>query len=142
MDWKLELVLLPVSDVDRALTFYTEQVGFHLDVDHRAGDAFRVVQLTPPGSDCSISMGVGITDAPPGSVRGLHLIVADIERAREELIGRGVEVDEVIHFDGGGSRPGPHPDRVDYGSFAHFSDPDGNTWVLQEVPSREAPAGP
>lgn len=137
MDWKLELVLLPVSDVDRALAFYTEQVGFHLDVDHRAGDSFRVVQMTPPGSACSISIGTGITDAAPGSVRGLHLVVADIERARAELIDRGVEVDEVIHFDAGGAQPGRHPEGVDYGSFAHFSDPDGNTWVLQEVPSRE-----
>lgn len=141
MDWTLELVLVPVTDVDRALAFYTEQVGFHLDVDHRAGDSFRVVQMTPPGSACSISIGTGITDAAPGSVRGLHLIVADIERARAELVERGVDVDEVIHFEAGGPQPGRDPHGADYNSFAHFSDPDGNTWVIQEVPSREPSPG-
>src|SRR5215213_6214274 len=112
MDWKLELVILPVSDVDRAKTFYVEKLGFNVDVDHRAGDTFRVVQLTPPGSACSISIGRGITDAAPGSVRGLHLVVVDIEAAQV---------------------PGPDPQRQDYGSFLSFSDPDGNSWVVQEV---------
>jgi catechol 2,3-dioxygenase-like lactoylglutathione lyase family enzyme len=140
VDWKLELVILPVSDVDRAISFYTGKAGFHLDVDHRAGDSFRVVQMTPPGSACSISLGTGITDAAPGSVRGLHLIVADIEAARAQLTARGVEVGELIHFDAGGSQPGPDPQRADYGTFAHFSDPDGNSWVLQEVPSRGLPS--
>ncbi len=133
MDFKLELVLLPVSDVDRAKTFYTEQAGFNLDVDHRAGDEFRVVQLTPPGSACSITIGTGITDAVPGSVRGTHLVVADIEAARAELVGRGVDVGEVRHLESGGWVPGPDPERRDYGSFADFRDPDGNSWVLQEA---------
>jgi catechol 2,3-dioxygenase-like lactoylglutathione lyase family enzyme len=133
VDWKLELVLVPVSDVDRAKTFYTEKAGFDLDVDHRAGDDFRVVQLTPPGSACSISIGIGITDAVPGSVRGMHLVVSDIDAARAELVGRGVDVSEVGHFESGGWVPGPDPQRRDYGSFAYFSDPDGNSWVLQEA---------
>ena len=133
MDWKLELVLVPVSDVDRAKTFYTEKVGFNLDVDHRAGDDFRVVQLTPPGSACSISIGKGITQAAPGSVQGLHLVVSDIEAARAQLVDRGVDVGEVYHFESGKRVPGPDPQRRDYGSFLSFSDPDGNSWVVQEV---------
>ena len=132
MDFKLELVLIPVSDVDRAKTFYTEKAGFNLDVDHRAGDNFRVVQLTPPGSACSIAVGTGITDAEPGSVRGTHLVVSDILAARAELVERGVDVSEVRHLESGTWVPGPDPERRDYMSFADFSDPDGNTWVLQE----------
>jgi len=115
MDFKLELVLIPVSDVDRAKTFYTEKAGFNLDIDHRAGDDFRVVQLTPPGS-----------------VWGTHLVVSDIEAARAELVGRGVDVSEVRHLDACTWVTGPDPERRDYGSFADFSDPDGNSWVLQE----------
>jgi catechol 2,3-dioxygenase-like lactoylglutathione lyase family enzyme len=137
VDMKLELVLLPVSDVDRAKAFYVDNVGFNLDVDHSAGDDFRVVQLTPPGSACSISMGIGITDAPPGSVHGLHLVVSDILATRAELVGRGVDVSEVYHFESGKRSPGPDPERRNYGSYAHFSDPDGNSWILQEVPRRE-----
>ena len=133
MDWKLELVLVPVSDVDRAKTFYTEKAGFNLDVDHRAGDKFRVVQLTPRGSACSISIGTGITDAAPGSVQGMHLVVSDIHAARAELVERGVDVSEVRHFESGEWVPGPDPQRRDYSSFAFFSDPDGNSWVLQEA---------
>ena len=133
MDWKLELVLVPVSDVDRAKTFYTEKAGFNLDVDHRTGDDFRVVQLTPPGSACSISIGKGITQAAPGSVQGLHLVVSDIEAVRAELVDRGVDVSEVFHFESGKRVPGPDPQRRDYGSFLSFSDPDGNSWVVQEV---------
>jgi catechol 2,3-dioxygenase-like lactoylglutathione lyase family enzyme len=133
MDWKLELVLLPVSDVDRAKAFYSEQVGFTVDVDHRAGDDFRVVQMTPPGSACSISIGKGITSAVPGSVQGLHLVVIDIEAARAELVERGVEAGEIFHFEAGQRAPGPDPERRDYGSFLSFSDPDGNSWVVQEV---------
>ena len=132
MDWKLELVLLPVSDVDRAKTFYIEKAGFTLDVDHSAGDEFRVVQLTPPGSACSISIGKGITQAVPGSVQGLHLVVSDIEAARAELVERGMEVGEIFHFEAGQRTPGPDPQRRDYGSFLSFSDPDGNSWVVQE----------
>jgi catechol 2,3-dioxygenase-like lactoylglutathione lyase family enzyme len=133
VDWKLELVLVPVSDVDRAKTFYTDKAGFNLDVDHRAGDEFRVVQLTPPGSACSISIGTGITDAAPGSVQGMHLVVSDIDAARAELVKRGVDVSEVRHFEAGEWVPGPDPQRRDYSSFAFFSDPDGNSWVLQEA---------
>ena len=136
MELKLELVLLPVSDVDRAKAFY-EKAGFNLDVDHRSGDEFRVVQLTPPGSACSITMGIGITDAAPGSVRGLHLVAEDIEAARDHLVGRGVDVAGIRHLEGGDWVPGPHPERQPYGSFAEFADPDGNTWVLQEVGRRE-----
>jgi catechol 2,3-dioxygenase-like lactoylglutathione lyase family enzyme len=133
MEWKLELVLVPVSDVDRAKTFYIEKTGFNLDVDHRAGDEFRVVQLTPPGSACSISIGIGITDAAPGSVRGLHLVVSDIEAARATLAERGVDIGQIFHFDSGQRAAGPDPERRDYGSFLSFSDPDGNSWVVQEV---------
>jgi catechol 2,3-dioxygenase-like lactoylglutathione lyase family enzyme len=135
MDFKLELVLLPVADVDRAKDFYTEKVGFALDVDTRPTEGFRVVQMTPPGSACSITIGTGLTDAAPGSYRGTHLVVSDIEAARAELVGRGVEVSEIRHFDReqGEWRPGADPNHADYGSFADFSDPDGNTWVLQEV---------
>jgi catechol 2,3-dioxygenase-like lactoylglutathione lyase family enzyme len=132
MDFKLELVLIPVSDVDRAKTFYAEQAGFNLDVDTWVGDAFRVVQLTPPGSACSIGFGIGITDAAPGSTTGLHLVVSDIVGARAELVERGVDVGEVRHLESGTWVPGPHPERRDYESFANFSDPDGNSWVLQE----------
>ena len=138
MDWKLELIVLPVSDVDRAKSFYAEKAGFHVDVDHRAGEQFRVVQLTPPGSACSITIGTGITGAAPGSVQGLHLIVSDIDAARAELVERGVEASEVFHFESGKQAPGPDPQRSDYGSFLSFSDPDGNSWVVQEV-GRGAP---
>jgi catechol 2,3-dioxygenase-like lactoylglutathione lyase family enzyme len=133
MDYKLELVLVPVSDVDRAKAFYTDRAGFHLEVDTQAEGVGRVVQLTPTGSACSIAFGTGITQAAPGSVKGLHLIVSDIEGARAELAGRGVEVSEVRHLEAGGWMPGPEPQRRDYNSFADFSDPDGNVWVLQEV---------
>jgi catechol 2,3-dioxygenase-like lactoylglutathione lyase family enzyme len=132
VDFKLELVLIPVSDVDRAKDFYVENAGFNLDVDHRASDAFRVVQLTPPGSACSITIGTGLTDAAPGSYRGTHLVVNDIEAARAELVGRGVEVSEIRHMSPEGWKPGPDPEHSDYNSFADFSDPDGNTWLLQE----------
>ncbi|MBO0704806.1 MAG: VOC family protein [Candidatus Dormibacteraeota bacterium] len=133
MEYKLELVVVPVSDVDRAKAFYTDQLGFDLDVDHRAGDAFRVVQLTPPGSACSIAVGTGITEATPGSAQGLHLVVRDIETAQTELLGRGVDAGEVCHFGETGRVPGPDPTRGDYNSFLFFSDPDGNGWAVQEV---------
>ncbi len=133
MDLKLELVLVPVSDVDRAKAFYTEQAGFVLDVDHEPNDDFRVVQLTPPGSACSITIGKGITSAEPGSYRGTHLVVSDIVAARDELVSRGIEVSEVRHMSETGWAPGPDPEHRDYASFADFADPDGNTWVLQEV---------
>jgi catechol 2,3-dioxygenase-like lactoylglutathione lyase family enzyme len=133
MDMKLELVLLPVSDVDRAKSFYVEKVGFNLDVDHRASDQFRVVQLTPPGSACSITIGTGFIDPEQGAVRGTHLVVSDIEAVRAELLERGVGVSEIRHLESGRWVPGPDPEHRDYGSFADFSDPDGNSWVLQEV---------
>jgi catechol 2,3-dioxygenase-like lactoylglutathione lyase family enzyme len=132
VDLKLELVLLPVTDVDRAKAFYADKCGFHVHVDHRAGENFRVVQMDPPGSACSIAFGVGLTDAAPGTVKGLHLMVTDIAAARDELAGRGLEVSEVRHMKDGAWRPGPDPDHADYDSFADFADPDGNTWVLQE----------
>ena len=133
MEWKLELVPIPVSDVDRAKTFYTEKVGFEEDLDHSTGEEFRVVQLTPPGSACSIALGTGIVGTPPGSVQGLQLVVPDIDAARVELLERGAEVSEVQHFDGSAWRPGGGGD---WNSFAFFSDPDGNGWVLQQSPGR------
>ncbi len=133
MDFKLELVLIPVADVDRAKEFYVETCGFKLDVDHQPNEEFRVVQITPPGSACSLTIGTGLTDAAPGSYRGTHLIVTDIEAARAELVGRGVAVSEIRHMTPTGWQPGADPEHADYGSFADFSDPDGNTWVLQEV---------
>ena len=132
MDMKLELVIVPVADVDRAKSFYVDQLGFALDVDHSAGESFRVVQLTPPGSACSIAIGVGLGSAEPGSLRGLHLVVTDIVAVRDELVSRGAEVAEVRHMKAGAWSPGPDPDRTDYNSFADFTDPDGNTWILQE----------
>ena len=122
MDWKLELVAIPVSDVDRAKAFYTEQAGFNADHDQTVSDEIRFVQLTPPGSACSIALGRGIVDAPPGSVTGLQLVVSDIAAARDELAGRGVEVSEIQEFP--------------WGSFVFFADPDGNRWAVQQVPAR------
>jgi catechol 2,3-dioxygenase-like lactoylglutathione lyase family enzyme len=143
MDMKLEVVVLPVADVDRAKRFY-EALGFRLDADFPGEDGFRVVQLTPPGSPASIIFGNGVSSAAPGSVQGLYLVVDDIEAAREYLVDRGADVSEVYHDAGGvfehagtGHRlPGPDPDRGSYASFASFIDPDGNGWVLQEVTQR------
>ena len=137
MDLKLELVLIPVTDVDRAKAFYTEKVGFNLDVDISPMENFRVVQVTPPGSACSIGFGVGINDAPPGSSQGLHLVVTDIEAAVAELAHRGVEITEVRHLKDGEWTQGVDPAHTNYNSFADFKDPDGNAWLLQEV-RREA----
>jgi catechol 2,3-dioxygenase-like lactoylglutathione lyase family enzyme len=131
VDWKLELVVVPVSDVDRAKAFYIDRAGFNLDVDHRAGEDFRVVQLTPPGSACSIALMRNA--AAPGSLSGLHLVVSDIDAARAELVARGVDVSEPFHFESGGQAPGPDPQRADYNSFLSFTDPDGNSWLVQEV---------
>jgi predicted enzyme related to lactoylglutathione lyase len=135
--FSIEVIPLPVSDVDRAVRFYVDQVGFTLDVDYSPKDTFRVVQLTPPGSSCSIQVGRGLTDAPAGSVRNIYVVVSDIEAARITLLERGVEVSAIRHktpvgaWDGGFA-PGTDTARGDYASFASFSDPDGNTWVLQE----------
>jgi len=140
---RLEVVVLPVSDVDRAKEFY-ERLGWRLDADVVNGDDFRVIQLTPPGSPCSIIFGTGITTAAPCSADGLYLVVDDIEAARAELSAHGVQVSEVFHDAGGvfhhagttARLPGPDPDRTSYASFASFSDPDGNGWMLQEVTTR------
>ena len=136
MDLKLELVVVPVSDVDRAVDFYAGKLGFKIDVDHKAGENFRVVQLTPPGSQCSITVGIGVSPVEPGTYQGLHLVVSDIEEAVAEFSARGVEVSEPFHFGAAGQTPGLHPERSDYGTFASFSDPDGNGWLLQEVKQR------
>jgi catechol 2,3-dioxygenase-like lactoylglutathione lyase family enzyme len=133
MDMKLELVLVPVSDVDRAKAFYVDRMGFNLDVDHQPNESFRVVQMTPPGSACSITIGIGITAAEPGSVVGTHLVVTDIDAARDALIGRGVDVSEIRHMTPEGWKPGADPEHRRYNSFADLADPDGNTWILQEV---------
>jgi catechol 2,3-dioxygenase-like lactoylglutathione lyase family enzyme len=133
MDYKLELVLVPVSDVDRAKQFYLDQAGFVLIVDTPIGEGKRVVQVVPPGSECAIGFGTGITSAAPGSAQGLHLVVPDILAARAELTERGVAVSQVRHLESGTWVDGPHPQRESYESFADFADPDGNIWVLQEV---------
>ena len=134
---KLEVVVIPVSDVERAKRFYGD-LGWRLDADFVVGDTFRGVQFTPPGSPCSIHFGNGVTSAAPGSAQGLFLVVSDIEAARAELVGRGVDVSEVFHRAGPGKPPvnGPDPERRSYFSFATFSDPDGNSWLLQEVTAR------
>jgi catechol 2,3-dioxygenase-like lactoylglutathione lyase family enzyme len=132
MEWKLELVIVPVSDVERAKHFYSEQVGFVVDHDTRISDDMRVVQLTPPGSACSIAIGKGMVDMQPGSVKGLQLVVSDIETARAELVERGVEVSKVQHFEGADLVDGPGGR---WNSFIFFSDPDGNSWTVQERPA-------
>jgi catechol 2,3-dioxygenase-like lactoylglutathione lyase family enzyme len=138
IDMKLEVVTLPVSDVDRAKRFY-QSLGWRLDADFAFSDDVRGVQLTPPRSGCSIHFGTGITTAEPGSVQRLVLAVDDIDAAREDLIGRGVEVSELFHREGGEFPPGPDPERGTYMTYASFSDPDGNGWMLQEV--KERPPG-
>jgi catechol 2,3-dioxygenase-like lactoylglutathione lyase family enzyme len=137
MEFALEVVTVPVSDVDRSLAFYTGQLGFTLDVDYGPAADFRVVQVTPPGSACSAQFGVGLTDAQPGSLRGIYLVVDDLERAHRELTARGVPVGELRHKTpkatwAGAFRPGIDPERGDYASFADLADPDGNVWTLQE----------
>jgi predicted enzyme related to lactoylglutathione lyase len=122
MQMKLEVVHVPVSDVDRAKAFYTEQIGFNADHDHQVNDELRFVQLTPPGSACSIAIGTGLTQMKPGSIEGLMMVVADVQAARDELMQRGTEVSEI--------------DVQSWGSFVYFSDPDGNSWVLQQLPDR------
>ena len=123
MDWKLELVAVPVSDVDRAKAFYTEKAGFNADQDHTVSDELRFVQLTPPGSACSIAIGKGVSQMPPGSLQGLQMVVPDVEAARAELVERGVEVGEIQDFP--------------WGRFVFFSDPDGNGWAVQQIPARD-----
>jgi catechol 2,3-dioxygenase-like lactoylglutathione lyase family enzyme len=122
MDWKIELVAIPVTDVDRAKAFYVDQVGFHADHDHKVHEGLRFVQLTPPGSACSIVLGTGVTEMPPGSQKGVQVVVEDVAAARQQLMDRGVDVSEV--------------DAQAWGLFVTFSDPDGNTWALQQIPQR------
>lgn len=123
MDWKIELIMIPVTDVDRAKAFYADKLGFNVDHDHRVSDELRFVQLTPPGSACSIAIGEGITDATPGSVKGMQIVVADASAAHAQLIERGVDASDV--------------QALDWGNFVYFSDPDGNAWAVQEIPPRE-----
>jgi len=146
MEMKLEVVVIPVSDVDRAKQFYT-RMGWSLDIDYSSGEDYRIVQFTPPGSGCSIIFGKGITTAEPGSVQGLHLIVSDLYAARDRLIAGGIDVGELFHDEGGVFHHidadklarGPNPERKSYASYASFSDPDGNRWVFQEVTARLSP---
>jgi catechol 2,3-dioxygenase-like lactoylglutathione lyase family enzyme len=143
MDFKLEVIVLPVSDVDRAKEFYLS-LGWRLDADFATDAKFRVVQVTPPGSPASVIFGTGLTNAAPGSSQGLHLVVEDIEAARAEIAGQGADISEIFHDAGGvfhhagteGRVPGLAPQRASYGSFASFGDPDGNGWVLQEITNR------
>jgi catechol 2,3-dioxygenase-like lactoylglutathione lyase family enzyme len=132
MDWKLEVVVVPVSDVDRAKDFYADKVGFVVDVDRRFGEEFRVVQLTPPGSACSITIGTGLVESAPGSLKGLQLVVADIQAARAELVDRGVDASAVRHMEDGVWTDGPGGP---WNSFLFFDDPDGNSWTVQEKPA-------
>ena len=149
MNLKFEVVIIPVSDVDRAKKFYAETLGFRLDVDHRAAsyeealgfryrgaESYRIVQLTPPGSECSIQFGQGLTQATPGTYQGMYLVTSDIEATRADLVARGVDVSEPFHFGQQGQTPGLHPTRADYASFMSFKDPDGNGWLIQEVKKR------
>jgi catechol 2,3-dioxygenase-like lactoylglutathione lyase family enzyme len=138
MDWTLELIVVPVSDIDRAKVFYANKMGFNVDVDFSPNDDFRVVQLTPPGSAASITLLRNTNAGPdaqmePGTLRGLHLIVPDIEAARAELVGRGTDVSDFFHFGATGQASGLHPERQNYGTYASIKDPDGNVWLLQEV---------
>jgi catechol 2,3-dioxygenase-like lactoylglutathione lyase family enzyme len=135
VDMKLEVVTVPVSDVDRAKSFY-ERLGWRLDADFVLSDDIRVVQFTPTHSECSIALAKGLTTAAPGSAQRMELVVSDIDAAREDLIGRGVEVSEPFHLDGGEVLPGPDPERRSYLTYASFEDPDGNSWLLQEVKDR------
>jgi catechol 2,3-dioxygenase-like lactoylglutathione lyase family enzyme len=143
VEMKLEVIVIPVSDVDRAKRFYSD-LGWRLDIDYRPGDDFRLIQFTPPGSGCSVIFGNNVSAAAPGSLKGLHLIVSDIEAARDELLRRGIEISEPFHDAGGvfhhagaqGRLSGPNPQRKSYASYASFSDPDGNGWLLQEVTER------
>jgi len=133
MDWRIEVIVVPVSDVDRAKAFYSDQCGFNVDVDRQMSDQFRVVQLTPPGSACSVTIGTGLGGGTqPGALKGLQLVVSDIDAARSELAGRGVDVSEVMHFDDGVQSPGKGGP---WNSFIFFDDPDGNSWTVQEKPA-------
>jgi catechol 2,3-dioxygenase-like lactoylglutathione lyase family enzyme len=136
MNWKIEVVTIPVSDVDRARDFYADKVGFAVDIDHRISDDLRLVQLTPPGSACSIHLGKGTLDMEPGSIDGVFLVVRDVRVARDQLVERGVEVGELQVFDDGSYRPAREGEGLDYVGCVFFSDPDGNRWCVQQIPAR------
>jgi len=133
MEFRLETIVVPVSDVDRAKAFYTEQAGFNADVDRRMSDTMRVVQLTPPGSPCSITIGTGLGEMEPGSIKGLQLVVSDVHAARAQLAERGVDISEVQVFEAGERRPAREGDALDHAGFVFFSDPDGNAWAVQQI---------
>jgi catechol 2,3-dioxygenase-like lactoylglutathione lyase family enzyme len=132
VDWKLEVLIVPVSDVDRAKEFYGERLGFPVDVDFSPNDDFRVVQVTPPGSACSIVFGKGLPQSAPGSMKGSQFVVADISAAAEQLARAGIETSGIVHFEDGAMQPGLDPQDADFGSFVFFDDPDGNTWSVQQ----------
>ena len=137
MDWKLEVVTLPVSDLDRARDFYAQKIGFNIDIDQQVSDDMRFLQLTPPGSACSIHLGPGTERWKPGSMEGLFLVVPDVKAAREELVDRGVDVGEVTVFDSGEYRPPHEGESLDLVGVAFFADPDGNRWMIQQIPPRD-----
>ena len=137
MDWKIEVVTIPVSDIERARAFYAEKVGFEVDIDHQVSEDVRLVQLTPPGSACSIHLGIGTVEMEPGSMDGLFLVVRDVRAARDELIGRGVEAGELQVFDDGAYRSAREGESLDYVGFVSFRDPDGNRWFVQQIPARD-----
>ncbi len=137
MDWKIEIVTVPVSDIDRARDFYAEKVGFAVDIDHRISDDLRLVQLTPPGSACSIHLGKGTVDMEPGSMDGVFLVVRDVRAARDHLVERGVEVGELQVFDEGSYRKAGEGENLDLVGCVFFSDPDGNRWCVQQIPARD-----
>ena len=136
MDWKIEVVTMPVSDIERARRFYAEKVGFEVDIDQRVSEDVRLVQLTPPGSACSIHLGIGTVEMEPGSMDGVFLVVGDVRAARAELAGRGVELGEIQVFDDGKYRPVREGESLDYVGFVYFRDPDGNRWCVQQIPAR------
>lgn len=136
MDWTLEVVVVPVSDVDRAKSFYADQLGFNVDHDTSVSDEVRMVQLTPPGSGCSIVAGTGIVEMEPGSIKGLQLVVSNLRDAHAQLVERGVEVSEIQVYDSGGLRPGRDGDALDNVGMVFFSDPDGNGWAVQQISAR------
>ena len=137
MDWKLEVVTIPVSDMDRAKAFYADQIGFNVDIDDHVSDDVRFVQLTPPGSACSIHLGPGTEQLKPGSMEGLFLVVSDVKAAREHLVNRGVDVGEIRIFDSGEYRPAREGESLDLFGVVFFTDPDGNRWMVQQIPPRE-----
>ena len=137
MEWKLEVVTIPVSDLDRARDFYAEQLGFNVDIDHQVSDDMRFLQLTPPGSGCSIHLGPGTERLKPGSLEGLFLVVSDVTAARDQLVKQGVDVGEILVFDAGEYRPARDGESLDLVGVVFFSDPDGNRWMVQQIPPRD-----